>query len=68
MRAQSLSPVQLFATPWPVAPPAPLSMGFPRQEYWGMLPFPSSGYLPDPEFEIRVPALAGGLFTIDPRG
>ena len=29
-----VSRVQLFATPWTVAPQAPLSMGFPRQEYW----------------------------------
>ena len=28
-----LSHVQLFATPWTVAHPFPLSMGFPRQEY-----------------------------------
>ena len=26
---------------------APLSTGFPRQEYWSVLPFPSPGYLPD---------------------
>ena len=26
-------------------------MGFPRQEYWGGLPFPSPGHLPDPEIE-----------------
>ena len=30
-----------FATPWTVAHQAPLSMGFPRQEYWSGLPFPS---------------------------
>ena len=29
----SLSRVQLFATPWTIAHQAPLSMGFPRQEY-----------------------------------
>ena len=29
------------ATPWTVAHQAPLSMGFPRQEYWSGLPFPS---------------------------
>ena len=29
-----------FVTPWPVALQAPLSMGFPRQEYWSGLPFP----------------------------
>ena len=32
--------VQLFATPWTIALQAPLSMGFPRQEYWSRLPFP----------------------------
>ena len=26
-------------------------MGFPRQEYWSGLPFPSPGDLPDPEIE-----------------
>ena len=36
-----LSPVWVFATPWTVAHQAPLSMGFPRQEYWSGLPFPS---------------------------
>ena len=30
-----------LATPWTVAHQAPLSMGFPRQEYWSGLPFPS---------------------------
>ena len=32
-----------LATPWTVACRAPLSMGFPRQEYWSGLPFPSPG-------------------------
>ena len=35
-----LSHGQLFATPWIVCHQAPLSMGFPRQEYWSELPFP----------------------------
>ena len=35
-----------FATPWSVAPQAPLSMGFSRQEYWGGLPLPPSGIFP----------------------
>ena len=30
---QLLSHVRLFETPWTVARKAPLSMGFPRQEY-----------------------------------
>ena len=45
---KSLSRVQLFATPWTVAYKAPLSMEFPRQEYWSGLPFPSPGDLPEP--------------------
>ena len=39
----------ILATPWTVACRAPLSMGFPRQEYWNGLPFPSPGNLPNPE-------------------
>ena len=46
-----------LATPWTVAHQAPLSKGFPRQEYWSGLPFPSPGDLPDPEIEPRSPAL-----------
>ena len=34
VKVKSLSHVQLFETPWTVAYQAPLSMGFPRQEYW----------------------------------
>ena len=43
------------ATLWTVAHQAPLSMGFPRQEYWSGLPFPSPGDLPDPEIEPASP-------------
>ena len=63
---QSLSCVQLFVTPWTVAHQAPLSMEFSRQEYWGGLPFPTSGDFPDPGIEpasLRSPSLAGGFFT-----
>ena len=49
--------VQLCATPETVAHQAPLSLRFPRQEYWSGLPFPSPGELPDPEIEPRSPAL-----------
>ena len=42
-------------------------MGFPRQEYWSELPFPSAGYLPDPGIEAASPTLAGGgFFTTEP--
>ena len=57
-----------FATPWTVALQVPLSMGFPRQEYWSGLPFPSSGDLPNPGIESRSPALAGRFFAIVPPG
>ena len=47
-------------TPWTVAHQAPLSVGFPRQEYWSGLPFPSPGDLPDPGIELGSPALQAG--------
>ena len=46
-----LSHVQLFATPWTIALQVPLSMEFSRQEYWGELPFPTPGDLPNPGIE-----------------
>ena len=57
-----------FATPWTVAHQAPPSMGFPRQGYWSVLPFPSPGDLPDPGIELESSALAGGFFTTEPPG
>ena len=45
--------VWLFATPWPIARQAPLSMGVSRQECWSGLPCPPSGALPDPGMEPR---------------
>ena len=42
-----------------------LSMGFPRQEYWKGLPFPSLGHLPDQGIEPMSSALKGGFFTTD---
>ena len=62
MHAQLLSCVQPFAVLWIVAHQAPLSMGFPKQEYWSGLPFPPTGdgrrrYLPDPGIEPESPAL-----------
>ena len=35
------SRVRLCATPWTAAHQAPPSLGFPRQEHWSGLPFPS---------------------------
>ena len=55
VRAQLLSHVQLFETPWTVAHQAPLLMGFSRQEYWSGLPFPPPEDLPDPGIKIVSP-------------
>ena len=43
-----LSHLQLFGTPKTVDHKAPLSMGFPRKEYWNGLPFPTPRDLPNP--------------------
>ena len=56
---------------WTVAHQFPLSMGFPRQEYWSGVPFLFPGDLPDPGIEPMSPvspALAGGFFTTKPPG
>ena len=37
-----------FVTPWTVACQAPLSVEFPRQEYWNALPLLPLGDLPNP--------------------
>ena len=57
-----------LVAPWTVACQAPLFMGFPRQEYWSVLPFPSPGDLPDSGVKPRSPALAGGFLTAEPPG
>ena len=45
-----------------------VSIGFPMQEYWSGLPFPSPGDLSDARIERSSPALAGGFFTTEPGG
>ena len=40
VKVKSLSPVQLFSTPWTAAYQAPPPMGFSRQEYWSGVPLP----------------------------
>ena len=55
-------------TSWTIAHQAPLSIGFPRQEYWSGLPFPSPGDLPDPEIEPRSSALQVDSLPSEPPG
>ena len=64
--ACALSCVQLCVTSWTVTHQAPLSIGFPRQEYWSGLSFPPSEDLSDPGFEPTSPTSAGGFFTTEP--
>ena len=60
------SRVWLCATLWTVARQAPLSIGFSRQDYWSVLPYPTPRDLLDPGIEstsLMSPALAGKFFT-----
>ena len=65
---QLLSRVGLFATSWTVARQAPLSLGFPRQEYWSGLLFLSPGDLPNSEIKPGTPALQADSLASKPRG
>ena len=58
----------LTANTWTVAQQALLSMGFPRQESWCGLPFPSPGDLPDPGIETGSPTLEADALTFEPPG
>ena len=52
-------------TLWTVAHQMSLSMEFSRQEYWGELPCPPPGDLPNPGIKptsLTSPALGGGFF------
>ena len=57
-------------TPRTAARQAPLSMGFSRQGYWGGLPYPSPGDLPDPGIGPRdrtlVSCIASEFLTAEP--
>ena len=44
------------------------SMEFSMQEYWGGLPFPSPGNLPDPGIKPRSPALPADALPSEPPG
>ena len=68
VKVKPLSRVRLFATPWTVAYQAPPSMGFPRQEYWNGLPFPSPGDLPNPGIKPWYPAVEADALTSEPPG
>jgi len=43
-------------------------MGFPREEYWSQLPFPSPRNLAYPGIKSTSPLLAGRFFITEPPG
>ena len=51
-----------------VTPRTPLSVGFPRQEYWSQLPFPSLGGLPNLDTEPVSPALQADSLPLKHQG
>ena len=51
-----------LAIPWTGVHYASLSKGFPRQEYWSGLPFPSPGDLPDPGIKPVNPVFLQGRY------
>ena len=60
--------IQLCQVVCIIAHQASLSMGFPRQEYWSGLPFPSPGDLPDLGIKPTSLALSGRFFITEPPG
>ena len=68
VKEMSLSRVQHFATLWTVAYQVAPSMGFSRQEYWSVLPFPSPGDIPNPGIKSRSPALQADSLLSEPLG
>ena len=65
---KSLKSCPALATMWTVACQAPLCMGFPSQEYWNGLPFPSPVDLPDPGIKPMSPALEADSLPCEPPG
>ena len=57
-----------FCDPWTAACQAPLSIGFPRQQYQSMLPLPPPGDLPHPGIKPGSPALQADFFAAEPLG
>ena len=51
-----------------IAHQAPLSMDFSSQEYWSVLPLPSSGDLPNPGIEPASPVLQVDFLITEPSG
>ena len=57
-----------FAIPWTVTRQAPLSIEFPRQDYWSGLSLPSLGNLPEPGIKLTPPAWQAGSLLLSHLG
>ena len=57
-----------LVTPCTAVCQAPLSVGFPRQEYWSGLLFPFLRDIPDPGIEPESPALQADSLPSEPPG
>ena len=57
-----------LVSPWTVAPQAPLSMEFSKQEYWSGLPFPSPRDPPNPGVGSGSPAMQADSSLSEPQG
>ena len=62
------APNQWIVTPWTVAYQVPLFVRFPRQEYWSVLPFPSSGESSQPRNWILISCIGRRFLTAEPSG
>ena len=56
---------QVMSDSLAVAHQAPLSMGFPRQEFWSEFLFPPQGDLPDPGIEPASPTLQANSLPLN---
>ena len=57
-----------LCNPMDYSPPGSSVMGFPRQDYWSGLPFPSPGDRPNPGIEPGSPALQADALSSEPPG
>ena len=57
-----------LVTPWTTARLAPLFMGFPRQDCWSGLPFPTPGNLPSPGIKPGLLHWQAGSLPLEPPG
>ena len=58
----------LLWPPWTVAHQPPVSMGFPKEEYWSGSPFLPPGDLSNPVIKLKSPAMAGWFLTTETPG